>query len=153
MRKLLLMLLLAASVARAETYKWVDAEGTIHFSESRGEVPAAYLKSAMPLGLDTTKTTYRDMSISSAESLPSGAAVPGAGELKERMMKDEATMALISSLQNDPDMQALLSDPSIVQAVQAGDIGALLKNPAFMRLLNNPRIREIENKVQQGGIR
>jgi len=157
MKKLLLVLLLAATVAQAETYRWTDAEGTVHFSEYLGEVPAEQLKSAKPLGLDAGRTTDRSMAVSSVEPLQSadgyGSVAPGVNELKDRMMKDEGTMALIGALQNDPEMQALLSDPSIVRAVQAGDIGTLLNNPAFMKLLGNPRVREIENRVQQGGMK
>jgi Domain of unknown function (DUF4124) len=153
MKKLVVVLLLAATVAQAETYKWTDAEGTVHFTDSRDQVPAEQLSNAKPPGTDANKSTNRSLAVSSAESRPSGAFAPGVAELKERMMKDEGTMALIGALQNDPDMQALLSDPSIVRAVQAGDIGTLINNPAFMKLLGNPRIREIENKIQQGGSR
>lgn len=32
MKKLFLVLLLATTVAQAETYKWTDKEGTVHFS-------------------------------------------------------------------------------------------------------------------------
>jgi hypothetical protein len=157
MKKLLLVLLLAATVAQAETYKWTDTEGTVHFSDSPGEVPAEQQKSAKLPGLDASLTTVRSMAVSSVESRQSadgyGSVAPGVNELKDRMMKDEGTMSLIGALQNDPEMLALLGDPSIVRAVQAGDIGTLLNNPAFMKLLSNPRIREIENRMQQSGTR
>jgi len=157
MKKLFLAFLLAASVAQAETYRWTDQEGTVHFSESLGEVPVEQLKSAKPLGMDASRTTDRSLAVSPAEARPSadgyGSVAPGMEELKERMMKDEGTMALIGALQNDPGMQAILADPAIVRAVQAGDIGALINNPEFMRLLDNPRIREIGNRMQQGGVR
>jgi hypothetical protein len=80
-----------------------------------------------------------------------GATAPNVEVLKERMMKDDEIMALIGALQNDPEMQALLADPAIQRALQAGDINVLANNPAFLKLLNNPRIREIENKMQQNG--
>ena len=35
--------------------------------------------------------------------------------LQERMMNDEGTMALIMALQNDPEMQSLLTDPKLLE--------------------------------------
>ena len=77
-----------------------------------------------------------------------GAVAPQVDELQERMLQDEEVMALIGALRNDPEMQALLSDPEIIAAIQSGDISALTGNPAFMKLLNNTRVREIEQKMQ-----
>jgi hypothetical protein len=48
-------------------------------------------------------------------------------------------------------MQAILSDPSVMQAVQAGDTAALLNNPAFLKLINNPRVREIGKRMKDNG--
>lgn len=157
MKKLFLVLLLAATVAQAETYTWTDKEGTVHFSESLGEVPADYRKSARSLGMDISTTPNDNKAVSSPQPRQgadnTGSAAPNVEELKERMMKDEGIMALIRALQNDPEMQALLADPAILRAIQAGDTGALANNPAFLKLLNNPRIRAIENKLQQNGTR
>ena len=153
MKRLVLILLLAASVAQAETYKWTDQEGTVHFADTLGAVPAEQRNSARPHGMYAGPPSDRSMSLTFAESRPSGSVTPAVDELKERMMKDEVTMALIASLVNDPDIQAILADPSIVRAVQSGDVGALEKNPDFMKLLNNSRVRAIENRMQSGGTR
>jgi hypothetical protein len=157
MKKLVLVLLMSATVAQAETYRWTDNEGAVHFSDSPGEVPAAYLKSAKPLGKDTKGTTNTDKAVSSAEPRQTadgfGSVASRVEELKGRMLNDEGTMALIATLQNDPDMQAILGDPSVARAIQTGDIGALVSNPDFQKLLNNPQIREIENRMQQSGTR
>ena len=157
MKKLLLVLLLAATVAQAETYKWNDKEGTVHFSESFGEVPADYRKNARPLGMDSNGSTNRNKAVFSAEprqnSENNGSVAPNVEELKERMMKDEGIMALVLAMQNDPEMQTLLNDPAIIHAIQAGDIGTLINNPDFMKLLNNPRVREIEKRMQQNNTR
>jgi Domain of unknown function (DUF4124) len=156
MKKLILALLLVATVVRAETYKWTDKAGTMHFSESLGEVPATYRNSAQPIGMDTGKTTNTGPASSPerrqrADDTESVA--PDMEGLKERMLNDEGIMALIRALQNDPEMRALLNDPAILRAVQAMDIATLTNTPAFMKLLNNPRVREIEKRVQQGGTR
>ena len=91
-----------------------------------------------------------------AKTGPSGKPAGGFGQtaittrmegLKERMQNDEEIMGLIRAFQNDPEMQSLLMDPAVMSAVQAGDVSALMGNPAFLQLLNNPRVREIEKKL------
>jgi hypothetical protein len=67
--------------------------------------------------------------------------------LKEKMLNDTDIMALIAEVQNDPEIQQLLADPAAVEAARKGDIQALVANPRFMQLLDNPRIREIQRKV------
>lgn len=155
MKKLFLVLLLAASVAQAETYEWTDREGTVHFSESRAEIPARYRKSAVPLGIDTGTTANGAGALPSAatgqSTAGSGSIAPQLQELMGRIQNDEGTMALVRTLQSDPQMQALLKDPAVLRAVQAGDVGALMGNPAVMKLLANPKVQEIEKRVQQGG--
>jgi len=157
MKKLVLIILLAATVAQAETYKWTDTEGTVHFSESLGEVPSNYQKNAKPLGMDTNASANKNKAVPSAEprqrAVVNGSAAPDVEELKERMLKDEVTMSLIRELQNDPEMQALLSDPVMIHAIQAGDISTLINNPDFMKLLNNPRVREIGNGMNNSKTR
>ncbi len=157
MKKLFLVLMLVTTVAQAETYKWTDKGGTVNFSESLGEVPAQYRNSAQPLGMDTGVPTGKNRAGSAAGPRQSaddyGSVAPKVEELKERMMNDEGIMTLIRAMQDDQEMQAILSDPAILRAIQGMDVGTLMNNPAFMKLLNNPRVQEIEKRVQQGGMR
>ena len=68
--------------------------------------------------------------------------------LQKSMVNNKEIMGLVVSLQNEPEMQALLKDPEIMAAVQSGDIGALMSNPKFLwKLLNNAKIQEIQKKV------
>jgi len=136
MKKLILAFLLLATVAQAETFRWTDSEGTVHFSDSPGKVPAAYRNSAKM-----------------EEAVDNKAAAPQVDELQGRMLQDEEVMALIGALQNDPEIQALLSDPATLAEIQTGDIRALTGNPDFMKLLNNSKVRAIEQKMQQKGTR
>lgn len=68
--------------------------------------------------------------------------------LQEKMMNDKEIMGLILALQNDPDMQELLKDPSVLNAVSDGDINTLTGNPRFMRLLENARVKEIQRRLE-----
>ena len=155
MKKLFFALLLLATVARAETYSWTDREGTIHFTDSPGNIPAAYRSSAKMLEMEVIESTSADKAVSAAQSRQpapdNGSVAPQVDELKERMIQDEGVMAIIRAMQNDPEMQELLSDPAILAAIQAGDIGTLTSNPDFMKLLDNPKVRAIEQKMQQNG--
>ncbi|MCG6536915.1 MAG: hypothetical protein L7F78_19965, partial [Syntrophales bacterium LBB04] len=68
--------------------------------------------------------------------------------LQEKMLSDKEILALIQSLQNDPDFKKALEDPEIMKAVSEGDISALTANPQFMKLLNNATISEINQKIR-----
>ena|ERR1700674_661115 len=72
---------------------------------------------------------------------------PQVQDLQDKILNDQGIMAMVKLLQDDPDIQALLGDPKVQEAVQAGDIGALLQNPRFIRILNNPRVKEIEKRL------
>ena len=79
---------------------------------------------------------------------------PGSAEaqvqvLQQLLMGDQEILGMILSLLNDPDIQGILEDPSIIEAVKRGDIEALSSNPKFMRLLNNPAIQEITRKMAE----
>ena len=68
-------------------------------------------------------------------------------EMQKRMLNDPGILEIILALQNDPDMQALVNDPKLVAAAQAGDLGPLLSDPRFLKLLDNSRVREIQQRV------
>jgi hypothetical protein len=67
-------------------------------------------------------------------------------EVQRSLAADDSTMQIITSLQNDPEVQAVLSDPQIMQAVEAGDVATLMANPKFLELLRNPKVQEIERR-------
>jgi len=69
--------------------------------------------------------------------------------LQQLMMGDPEIIRMIFTLLNDPDVQGILEDPSIIEAVNAGDIEALTSNPKFMKLLENPTIQDITGKIAQ----
>jgi hypothetical protein len=158
MKKLLVfLLLLVATAAQAETYKWTDKQGTVHFSDSLQSVPSAYRKVARPLALDNSSGSISTGASSAQAAAPADSSASGGIDmgqvdgLKQRMMNDQGIMAIITAMQGDPEMQAVLSDPSVMAAIQSGDTGSLMNNPAFMKLLKNPRVKQIEKMLQQGG--
>ena len=59
--------------------------------------------------------------------------------MQQSIMANEQIMAMIMNLQDDPEIQAILQDPEIMNAVNAGDMNALLANPKFIKLMENPK--------------
>ena len=72
---------------------------------------------------------------------------PAIRDLQRSMISDEEIMNMIFSLQDDPAIQDILSNPEIMNAVKSGDISTLLANPKFMDLLNNIHIKEIQKRT------
>jgi hypothetical protein len=69
--------------------------------------------------------------------------------LQQLLMGDPEILRMILSLLNDPDIQRILEDPSIIEAASKGDIEALSSNPEFLKLLNNRTIQEITEKITE----
>ncbi len=68
-------------------------------------------------------------------------------ELQKQMMGNEDIMKMIMSLQNDPEIQKLMSDPAFMNSVNSGDINAIMNDPRLQNILNNPTVKEIHKKV------
>jgi len=67
--------------------------------------------------------------------------------LQQLLLGDEQLLTNVLSLQDDPEVQAILQDPDMVRAANSGSIDALISNPKFMRLLLNPKIQAITREV------
>lgn len=67
--------------------------------------------------------------------------------LKKLMMSKPEIMEKISTLQSQADIQKILSDPNLINLINAGDISALLAQPQFMQLLENPVMKEITQEI------
>jgi hypothetical protein len=67
--------------------------------------------------------------------------------MQEKLAKNPDIMRLIESVQHDPQVQAILQDPQLMQSLMAGDTQALINSPQFNALMNNPAIRQIEEKA------
>jgi hypothetical protein len=106
--------------------------GTIKINESKIEV--IRLKSPGT----TAGESVRPLKTSTNEKVQS---------LQESIMYNQNIMALIFSLQNDPDIQELLNDPAILNAVNSGDFTTLMSNPKFLNILQNPTIQKIQKEV------
>jgi hypothetical protein len=102
-------------------------------------VPALCLSGCVWLGVASAEETARHLTAAETEQMRT---------LQERMMSDTEIMAQIQALQSDPEMQELLKDPSVLNAVTTGDITTLTGNPRFMRLLENARVKDIQRRLK-----
>jgi hypothetical protein len=71
--------------------------------------------------------------------------------LQIKMMNNSQVMDLISALQNDPDIMALLNDPVFVQAIATRNVDAIANDSRFTKLFSNPLVKEIMQRVGKDG--
>jgi hypothetical protein len=79
------------------------------------------------------------------------ASSPAAGVLdaaKSRIVEDPKVLAMVLALQNDPAVMAVLADPEITKAIEAGDYSALMNNPKILALMNNEKVREVIDQTR-----
>jgi len=82
-------------------------------------------------------------------SAPTGA--PGTGaqvrDLQVQMASDPTMAASLLQLSELPEMQAVLSDPEIMSAIERGDLGALEANPKIQKLMGNSTVRDLSQQI------
>jgi len=64
-------------------------------------------------------------------------------QLQKSLAQDPAAVQSIMSLQSDPQIQAVLSDPVIMKAIQEGDFMSLLGNPKIQALESNEHLQQL----------
>jgi hypothetical protein len=69
--------------------------------------------------------------------------------IQQALLSNEEILPILLSLQNDPEIQEILNDPDVMDAVLAGDLQRLMSNPKFMELLNHPKVRKIQDTFKE----
>jgi hypothetical protein len=142
----------------AKEYNEIDLiDGSTIYGEIVSFNAGVYTVKSSSLGtLKVAESDIREIRVKSANQKNRGPASPENGSigsdvqaLQTFMQNDQEIMAIIFSLQNDPDFQKIISDPDVLNAVNSGDIAALISNPKFMSLLNNQKIQQIQKKLTQ----
>jgi hypothetical protein len=64
-------------------------------------------------------------------------------QLQATLAQDPTAVQAIMNLQSDPQIQAVLSDPAIVKAIQEGDYTSLLGNPKIQALESNEHLQQL----------
>lgn len=78
---------------------------------------------------------------------PAPPAAQGLTRYESQIVGDPEILSMVMMLQNDPDVLAVLNDPSVMRAIAARDFNALQDNAKILKLENNPTIRQILNLV------
>ena len=86
---------------------------------------------------------HRVKAIRSPGIQTAGPQTPSVHDLQEALRQDPQAMNKILSLQDDPLMQSILSDESLMQAIEAGDLGTLLNNPKIRALMGHPTVQDL----------
>lgn len=109
--------------------------GTLHVAESN--IARIEYADAAPKAADSSgKSSTQD--------------APLAGEIQQlqaSLAQDPAALQSIMSLQSDPQIQAVLSDPAIVKAIQDGDYASLLGNPKIQALDGDEHLKQLLQMV------
>jgi hypothetical protein len=64
-------------------------------------------------------------------------------QLQASLAQDPTAVQAIMNLQSDPQIQAVLSDPAIMKAIQDGDYTSLLGNPKIQALESNEQLKQL----------
>jgi small nuclear ribonucleoprotein (snRNP)-like protein len=147
-RILLVGLCLIAHSAFADVREIVLKDGSVITGTVRSFDGKNYIVDSKSLGTISLSSgeinAIRSATAPSAQQSISQSDVIG---LQQRLLNDKDIMKLLQTLQNDPQIQSILSDPQLLQSVTSGDIKSLMNNPKFKALMENPTIQEITKKV------
>ena len=149
--KFILLLVITSSSAYAGKVQRVELrDGSIMNAEVISMHDGVYTFKSPSLGeVNVNAKQVQSISSSDMPTSQAGSANKNLNQLQSTLMANPETKNLIAGLQNDPDMQAVLSDPEIMKAIQSGDYTAVANNPKFQRLMNNPTIKQISGSVTQ----
>ena len=68
--------------------------------------------------------------------------------MQQRMIADGNVLQQILNLENDPDFQDILQDEIVMQAINSGDLNALMNNPKVMKLMEKSSVQEIKMNLE-----
>jgi len=118
----------------------------VSVEESRALVPRGL---GYVLALSVALVLSSRAGAQSAASGPADVAERQVQSLQQQMVGQPDLMEAVTELESDPDFQKVLDDPDIIDALQAGNYGALLTNPKVSGLTSNPKVQELTNKLSQ----
>ena len=146
----LILVIISSSAYAGEVQRVKLTDGSVLNAEVISMHKGVYTFKSPSLGeFSINAKQVQSISTASMPTSQAGSANINLNQLQSTLKAKPGTMTLISGLQNDPDMQAILSDPKIMKAIQRGDYTALANNPKFQKLMKNPKIKRISGSVAQ----
>ena len=153
----LLILAWSSGLYAAEAMHFELNDGSVMVGQMVSYKDGVYTIKSPALGLvqiqDTNIRSIRKASASStaaSETQPERQQIDAnqIQNLQNRMTGDQDIMNIIFSLQNDPEFQAVLQDPKLMQAIQSGDLEAIRSNQKFMELMNHEKVHQVMDEMK-----
>ena len=66
---------------------------------------------------------------------------------QQQLMSNPQAMSELQQLLQDPEILQALSDPALIKEVTSHDYSAMKDNPKVHELMNNPKMRELVEKI------
>jgi len=156
----ILLSLLSAPALAAGQNQLTLMDGSVISGEVTSVEGGVYSIKSPSLGTITVKAAeIRKIEMtgvaSATESAPNMQSAPSASsnsqleDLQRRILGDDSVMNSVTALQGDPLFQDILNDPSILDALRSGNLEALERNPKVLRLMDDPRVKDITRKLPQ----
>ncbi len=67
---------------------------------------------------------------------------------RQSLQSNPEAMEKIMSLKGDPDIQRILDNPKLMDAIRRGDLNSLANDPDIKRMMNNPAVRDLIKRGQ-----
>lgn len=146
----LILFITSSSVYAGEVQRVKLADGSVINAQLISMQNGVYTFKSPSLGtFSVNANQVQSISLSGMPASRAGSVNVKLNQLQSTLAANPKTMKLIAGLKNDPDIQAVLSDPKIMKAIQSGDYAALTNNPKFQKLMNNPTIKQISGSATQ----
>lgn len=133
------------------------SDGSVLVGEIVAVDPGAYTVKSQRLGLIQLK----DTDIVSIRAVGQGPRQPpqtpsapaaladGMADLQKKILGNPQMLESVKALAGEPDVQALLRDPELMQAILGGNLQALQNNPKIQKLINHPTVRDLSRQLKQ----
>ena len=92
-------------------------------------------------------TAIADRKGASINSISSGSVASSVQQIQSSITSNTSLMSAIMQMQSNPEMQAVLSDPALMQAIQSFDIEVIQNHPKIIRLMQSQEVQQIQSKV------
>ena len=149
---LLGLLFILSGLVAAENIALKLKDGSIIKGELISFVEGTYTLKSASLGLlkiESERVDAIESSINAAlDGNESSNKQNNVSDIISILTQDKDIMSMIMSLQNSPDVQAILADAEIMQAIQAMNYEALENHPKIKKLMHNSKIKAIQGKIQ-----
>ena len=154
------LLLLTSQAGMAEPATIELADGSTLRGEVRSLKGGSYEIETRSLGIvripqqDVALVSYQPATAESSQATPqssgsqntAGTAV--LAQMQAQLTKDPGTLAMIMSLTDDPDVQAVINDPAIQAAISSGNFASLMENPKIKALMAHPMVQRISDQAR-----